>query len=93
MCPTIEQTYMRPTNVSERKCKMNGTIRLKDKEALDFASPIPLHQFYKVIEATFVWVKRKPKTIHKPLIPVAYIAKKIVRNKHHVAATSVDYGF
>jgi len=27
------------------------------------------------------------------LIPVAYIAKKIVRNKHHVAATSVDYGF
>ena len=66
---------------------MNGKIRLNHN-----GKPPKAWESYKVIGRTFVWIKRKSKPVHMPLIPLSYIAKKIVRNKHHIE-TSVDYGF
>ena len=71
---------------------MNGTIHRPKLTVRKVNFNSPLH-FYKVIGATFVWVRAKRKQPRMPLVPLSYIAKKIFRNQHHTVATSVDYGF
>jgi len=66
---------------------------MENWERISFPHPMQLHQFYKVISKTEVWIRPPRKQPRMPIIPLSYIAKKIVRNQHHTVATSVDYGF